>query len=277
MKISLVQTSKDRFEELKRFVNSLNAQKKINLEEIQLIFVDQGNNEIAFEQLNSSITFNYIKHKPCSLSCARNIALEYVRGEYISFPDDDCWYPDDLLCNILNELKNGTDGVTGIITNEHGVRYNNYPKGIRPLSRTSLCCASSICMFLKFSKCLTFDENIGVGSPFGIGSGEESDYLIRYIDLGKKVKYNEAVVVHHPINLLTRDDKYIQKSYSYAIGYGYLIKKNNLGLIFLLNAIARPLLGSIIFLLRGDTYMSKRSINILKGRFKGLSLSVIKS
>lgn len=42
--LSLVQTSQNRREELKRFLNSLNAQEMIDFKGIQLIFVDQGDN-----------------------------------------------------------------------------------------------------------------------------------------------------------------------------------------------------------------------------------------
>lgn len=59
MKLSLVQTSQNRHDELVRFVKSLNAQINIDFKEIQLIFIDQGNNESAFEQLNPNIELVY--------------------------------------------------------------------------------------------------------------------------------------------------------------------------------------------------------------------------
>ena len=42
--LSLVQTSQNRRQELIRFINSLNKQIGIDFSQIQLIFIDQGDN-----------------------------------------------------------------------------------------------------------------------------------------------------------------------------------------------------------------------------------------
>lgn len=119
--ISLIQTSQNRKEELKRFVNSINKLKGINFSDIQLIFIDQEDNKEIFENLNSNILFTYIKYHHCSLSHARNIGLKYVKGDYVGFPDDDCWYEPDTLSRVLNYLESGKyQGITGKGTNEKG-------------------------------------------------------------------------------------------------------------------------------------------------------------
>lgn len=53
MMLSLVQTSQNRRQELIRFINSLNNQIGIDFSQIQLIFIDQGNNKIVFNQLSN--------------------------------------------------------------------------------------------------------------------------------------------------------------------------------------------------------------------------------
>ena len=123
--ISLVQTSQNRVKELLRFVESLNAQENIDFSKIQLIFVDQGDCKESFKNLNPQIHFVYIKYKPSSLSHARNIGLKYVKGEYIAFPDDDCWYVKDTLSKVLIKL-NSHDGVLIKATNENGIPLANY-------------------------------------------------------------------------------------------------------------------------------------------------------
>ena len=92
MKLSLIQTSQDRKDELERFVKSLNEQVGIDFNEIQLIFVDQEDNKQIFNDLDKRIDFVYIKYHHSSLSHARNIGLKHVTGDYVGFPDDDCWY-----------------------------------------------------------------------------------------------------------------------------------------------------------------------------------------
>lgn len=51
MMLSLVQTSQNRRQELIRFINSLNNQIGIDFSQIQLIFIDQGNNKIVLISL----------------------------------------------------------------------------------------------------------------------------------------------------------------------------------------------------------------------------------
>ena len=123
--ISLVQTSQNRVKDLLRFVESLNAQVNIDFSQIQLIFVDQGDCKKAFTNLNPQIDFVYVKYKPSSLSHARNIGLKYVKGKYIAFPDDDCWYDKDTLSKVLIKL-NSHDGVLIKATNENGIPLANY-------------------------------------------------------------------------------------------------------------------------------------------------------
>lgn len=83
MILSLIQTSQNRRAELIRFVESLNKQQGIDLSSIQLIFVDQEDNKDVFDNLSKNIEFTYIKYHHCSLSNARNIALQHVKGQFV--------------------------------------------------------------------------------------------------------------------------------------------------------------------------------------------------
>lgn len=278
MIISLIQTARNREQELLRFINSLLLQGDKILLHVQYIFVDQGSNKPLFADIEQKVAqFIYVQIPPSSLSYARNVGLKYATGEVVSFPDDDCWYPESMLRYVFNELQNfSINGITGRVTNENGVSYNMYPRSQQMLSPVNLCGASSIVMFLKRSETLLFDENIGVGTSKGIGSGEESDYLIRYIKDGNIVKYNPDLVVFHPIHLLKRDKEYLKKSFSYAIGASYIAKKNNLGICYCLRLMARPIAGVFFFTFKGDGYLAKRSWYIFKGRLKGLLTPITK-
>ena len=266
--ISLIQTSQNRVKELLRFVESLNAQENIDFSEILLIFVDQGDCKEAFKNLNPQIDFKYIKYKPSSLSHARNVGLAYVKGEFVSFPDDDCWYEKDTLSKVLVKL-NSHDGVLIKATNENGMplaKYLNYDK---KASLYDHCNACSICIFLHYDEQIHFDENIGVGSPYGLASGEETDYLINFIKKHPDVVFFHEIEIHHPLGKTTffKDD--LDKAYKYARGNGYLMKKQNYPFSLILRALIRPLGGIFVNLLKANILLSRRSFLLLKGRIEG--------
>lgn len=269
--LSLVQTSQNRREELKRFLNSLNAQEMIDFKGIQLIFVDQGDNLDIFKEINPLIDFKYIKATPCSLSKARNIGLEYVKGEFVGFPDDDCWYEEDTLYKVLCYLSQGKyQGVTGKGTNENGELTSKFLTHASVLTTAHSYSAISYTLFFVFKRGLFFDENIGVGSPYNIGSGEETDYLLNLMEkYNYKVYYDPSIIVHHPTNAIYDWSVVKKKTYSYARGGGYLMQKHSFPLSYMLLQFLRPCVGMVVNLLKMDTKASVRSYNNLKGRIEG--------
>ena len=270
--LSLVQTSQDRGLELKRFVDSFNRQTNIDFKEIQLIFYDQGDNREIFDSLNQQAKFDYIKGNRCSLSKARNLCLPYVKGKFIAFPDDDCWYETDTLSEALKILKKGEyDGVTGKGMNENGVLTSIFPDKSATLTRERRCGAISYTLFFKFCPEMRFDEAIGVGSPYNIGAGEETDYLLSLMEkYDYRVYYDSELIIHHPI-LSESDNKerLLNKCYSYARGSGFLMQKHKFSLRYKLRMFIRPLIGMIVYLLKGNLFLFKRSYYNLRGRWEG--------
>lgn len=272
IKISLIQTSQNKNKELMRFVSSLNQQQGIDFKEVQLIFVDQENNRIVFNELNKDVMFDYIQTSHCSLSHARNLALPLVKGEFIAFPDDDCWYETDTLACAMKVLeKEGYDGVSGKGTNEHGALISKFPRETSIITRTRRCAAMSITLFLKYNSKVYFDENIGVGSPYNLGSGEETDYMLTLIECyNYRIKYDPNIIVHHLcIADNTTRENTLKKAYYYARGGGYLMQKHHTPIGFLLKEFIRPIGGMIIYTLYGRFYNVKKSFFLLKGRLEG--------
>ena len=270
MRISLVQTSQDRKSKLARFVKSLNAQEGVDFSKVQLIFVDQGDNRDVFNGLDERIEFTYIKYERCSLSHARNVALNHVNGEYVGFPDDDCWYEPDVLRQVLGFFAKGCAGVIAKGTNENGQSTNNFPDNARRLTLYNHCGAISYTIFVKYVKSITFDENIGVGSPYKLSSGEETDYLINVmLALGTEVYYEPGIVVHHPLSDKGNFKDNEAKQYQYARGWGYVLRKHHYPLSIILRSFIRPMGGIILSLLRLDTAGARHSFCLLKGRIEG--------
>ena len=276
MGISIILTSINRKEELERFFKSINHQKNIDFALIQLIFVDQGDNKESLAILDSDIDVVYLQHDPCSLSMARNMALPFVKNEIVAFGDDDCWYDEFCLEQVLATISQNFDGVIGQSINEHGKNNVPTPKSQTRLSVYNHPGAISYTIFLKFDKSLRFDENIGVGSPYGLSSGEETDYLIEFIRKHPKVYFFPSLKVYHPEKLSSYFKNFYQKNFQYSRGAGYLLKKQHYPMLLKIKYFIRPLGGIFYYLLKGDVCYSKRSFYILYGRIVGYFTSIKK-
>ena len=271
MKLSLIQTSQDRKDELERFVKSLNEQVGIDFNEIQLIFVDQEDNKQIFNDLDKRIDFVYIKYHHSSLSHARNIGLKHVTGDYVGFPDDDCWYESDTLSKVFKSLAmTGIDGVVAKGMNENGRLTNIFPSEKKMLTKYDRCGAISYTIFVRFDKTVLFDEMLGVGSQKGLGAGEETDYILRLMEgRGFALEYDPSIIVHHPSFAPVINKKTLDKIKSYSRGNGYLLRKHKFPATYVLKQFIRPMMGSIYYLLKGNPRRSQHSLNILIGRIQG--------
>lgn len=269
--LSLIQTSQNRRKELLRFIDSLNNQENIDFSNIQLIFLDQDSNKELFDCLNSKVDFTYIQIPPSSLSHARNIGLKYVKGEYIAFPDDDCWYEKNTICQVVKLLESGKyQGITGKGTDEKGELTSIFPQKASLLTRQKRCAAISYTLFLKYDASILFDENMGVGSPYGIGAGEETDYLLSLMEKRNyRIYYDPSIIIHHPTSDIYDKDSILKRSYSYARGAGYLMQKHSFPISYKIKQFIRPLGGIIIHFLKFDFFACHKSYLILKGRLEG--------
>lgn len=272
MEITIIVTTQNRVNEIIRFFKSINYQKNVNFNNIQLIFVDQGNCEKCIKLLNSNIKIKYIKSDKCSLSQARNKAIPFVKGDIIAFGDDDCWYVPDTLSKVISRFDEGYDGIIANSKDECGRDYMVQPDKEQLITPTDRCGAISFCIFLKYDKELRFDENLGVGSPYHLSSGEETDYLLSYIEKNPnyKILYDPSIIVHHPSGKNGNFKNEVQKSYEYARGYGRVMRKHkSITLPSRIKSFYRPFLGMLIYFVKGNKIKSHRSFMLLKGRLEG--------
>ena len=107
--------------EIERFVASLDTQTHYDFE---LIVVDQNPDDRILPFLQPYRTRFPILHlhSEKGTSRARNVGLEHVKGDVVGFPDDDCWYPPDLLERVSEYLREhpDLDGITGRVTDWEG-------------------------------------------------------------------------------------------------------------------------------------------------------------
>jgi glycosyltransferase involved in cell wall biosynthesis len=197
----IIPTLGQREQELFRLLDSLSKQTYTNFE---IIMVSQDNHDAVEEMLKQhTFIYKHIKLDQKGLSMARNKGLPYISGDYVTFSDDDCWYPEDGLQKVMSAFQEhpSTDVICFKIHDPLIQRdYKNYstqPK--KEISRIDFLRKSSIEIFAKThcfkNERVLFDERFGLGSPYK--SGEENIILHDLKAAGFKISYEPTVVVYH--------------------------------------------------------------------------------
>lgn len=276
MKFSLVLATINRTDELDRFFMHLSRQ---TYRDFEVIVVDQNPDDRLTGILDKYKNQFSIIHttSESGLSRARNVGLHYVSGDIIAFPDDDCWYPDDLLETVIGIFAGNEriDGVTGKTIDEHGNdSVNKFSNENGYLTRENLWKrATAATIFLKSGVVQTvglFDEALGAGSKTIYGAGEEIDYLLAALSHGFGIYYSPDVTVYHHNPILNYDEKSRLRAYLYGCGAGHVAKKHHYGFWFKLNMLIRPLGGTVLSLIRLKTKKAYYHMAIFRGRARGM-------
>jgi glycosyltransferase involved in cell wall biosynthesis len=275
MLFSLVLGTVGRTSEVERFLRSLHAQ---HCREFELIVVDQNADDRLRPILAAYAEGFPVRHvrSERGLSRARNAGLAHVRGSLVAFPDDDCWYPADLLARVAGEfaVHPEWDGITGRSVDEHGVESGaRFLPSSAVLSLATAWYAISYAIFLRrrvVDSVGAFDETLGVGAGTAYGSGEETDYVIRAIRAGHVVRYSRQIVVHHPNPVRTFDAAARRRGYSYGCGMGRVLDKHRYPRWQVAQALVRPAGGAVVAAVTGRWDRARYYANVLSGRLRGL-------
>lgn len=228
LQFSVIVATLERTSELKRLLSSLREQ----VEPVQVIIVDQNSDDRLVPIISGfkdEIQFDHVRLSP-GLARARNAGLRLAVGEIVSFPDDDAWYPPGLLSQIGKRLRllPEFDGICARCTDENGIdaglRWLKQPAVIDRLNiwRTS----TESTMFLRRNAIsdLRFNEELGLGANTPWGAGEGTDFLLRALSRGHRIKYDPDIVVHHPSHFSNPPSE--KKVLDYARGIGRVMRLN---------------------------------------------------
>ncbi|ODN42971.1 glycosyltransferase family 2 protein [Piscirickettsia litoralis] len=243
MKFSLILCTLGRFDDLDRLFQSLIEQTYQNFEVIVVDQNDKGYLDNVVDKYKHSICIKHFNVDFVGLSKARNFGLKHIDGGVVAFPDDDCWFGDDcLLEKILGLFKSDSsvDAFSMPVTNEEGVQvvipWLSYDS---PVTKNNIFnTVTSISVFMKkkvVDQVGGFDENMGVGSPGIIGSGEDADYFLRIISTFS-MYYKSDLSINHPIIIQQMNRESCKKAYAYGVGLGYILKKSQFFFIFQIEA-----------------------------------------
>ena len=254
----LVVPTVGRTSELERFLESLASQ---SLRSFRVIVVDQNQDERLLPILARHEGLPMLRFtSPRGASRGRNVGLKHVQAPLVGFPDDDCWYPPDLLEKVaaLLERRPELDGVGGRTLDAAGREsFVLWAKAdmstpIRHANAWSTAVAVTIFFRRKVVDAVDgFDETLGVGSGTPWGSGEETDYVLRALESGFRIDYDPSVVVYHesPNPPFTRVAA--ARGYSYGMGNARVLRKHGYRWSFAAYRIMQLVAGSAYFLVRG--------------------------
>ena len=274
--ISLIVATINRVGELQRLLESLHWQ---TYRDFEVIVVDQNPDDRLNSLLEQNWGFNVARLRSGrGLSRARNVGLPHAKGEIIGFPDDDCWYPKNLLAQImqafaahpesgvvfaiLRDAQNQPIGPRWPVCPGHWTKKDVWLRGISPAGFLRREAADAIGCF---------NEKIGIGAAGAYQSGEDVDYFVRPLEKGWQIWYDPAVTVHHPpFHTLER---ILERSYSYALGGGYTLRVHGYPVGMLINMLVRSTAGVVVYLCKGDFKLSRsylvRAAGLIRGYFFG--------
>jgi len=246
---SLILATYGRTDELHVFLDSLQLQRNRSFE---LIVVDQNPDDRIRAFLEharaGSVEAIWIRQDCPNLSLARNAGLEAADGEFVGFPDDDCWYEPDTLLRIQDFVASAKE-VDGIVARWVDVT----PGPGDETARLSLDDwrrfrggdASSIALFLRRSTLKSiggFDPRFGVGRWYG--AGEETDLVLRLLADGADIRVLPAARVRHAPPRLARIHSFAewQEKRRRERGVGALYAKHRLSPFVVARGLLAPLM-----------------------------------
>jgi glycosyltransferase involved in cell wall biosynthesis len=202
--ISLVLATVGRTDQLDRLFDSFASQTYSNFE---VIVVDQNPDQRLLPHIERAkylgIAIRHLRHTPPNLAAARNAGIQAARGNWIGFPDDDCWYDPRLLEHVAARFGRA-DQPAGVVA--RWVEQAEHPMLAADLTWKRSAAfrdipVSSITLFCHRSLFETlggFDSRLGVGQWFG--AGEETDFVLRALHSGAFMTYEPAAEVHHAVS-----------------------------------------------------------------------------
>lgn len=265
---SLVVCTVDRTDELARLFGSLAAQ---TFRDFEVLVVDQNEDQRLAPILDRHANDFPIRHLTSQrgLSRARNVGLQAARGELIAFPDDDCWYSDGLVENVVASFR-AHAGIHGI-----SARRDGNPQLPHPLSLSVRNVWGRVASYTLFARREVydaiggFDESLGVGAGTPWGAGEDTDWVLRSLARGMKWMHDPALAVFHPPHHRGTGPADIVRARSYARGLGRVLRKNRVPLWMVAGGVGLSIARTTRSLLRRDVEEARINCAELEGRIAG--------
>ncbi len=273
--VSLIVATRNRITELEKLLTSLDRQ---SYKSFEVIVVDQNPDDRVLSVLSQhrQLAIRHLRSDR-GLSRGRNVGLSRIQGDIVAFPDDDCWYPGDLLATVTDWFQAHPE-FGGLFTTLRDAENNpigpKWPSGPRVCTAKDIwCCGISPDAF--FRRQVTdavglFDERLGVGAPTKYQSGEDLDYFLRPLGLGFKLWYEPSFTVHHPS--FHSIERLVSRSYTYSLGGGYVLRSHGFSWPYVAGLVVRSLGGAVVSLAKGNVRVAYAYLLRAAGQSRGYVL-----
>lgn len=264
-------TSGARPAELRRFVDGLAEQ---TTAEFRLILVDQSPagidlGPLELERFGSPLV---VRNSELGVSRARNAGLARATADVVAFPDDDCWYPPDLLEHVTTMLGSHPEwgGVAARSLDASGRPSNlRWDAGAGPVDRFN--CWRRVIAYGLFLRREVLERvgglDVELCVPFA--SGGETDLTLRVLRAGSTIWYDPSLSVHHPQQAPRWSRTSAARGYRYGVGAGIIMRRFGYPVWFVGWRIGQLLAGSGYLLLRGRPADARYYLAMARGRLRG--------
>jgi cellulose synthase/poly-beta-1,6-N-acetylglucosamine synthase-like glycosyltransferase len=239
--------------ELERLLRSITPER---LDGLEIVVVDQSPSQTAHRVARDCLAGLDIPlvclTSGLGVSRGRNAGLEVARGAFVTFPDDDAWYPPGGLTAMLGRIEADPhlDALTFVARGSDGrISSNRFARRAGPI-RPHLVFRQGFASAMFFRtdairRAGGFDAEIGPGSQTPWGAGEEPEILMRMLAGGATMRFDPTLFVQHEDPDLA-PDAMRDRIRLYSQGVGYAVAKNGATTWHVPMLVVRPALGLLL-------------------------------
>lgn len=272
--ISAVIATYKRRVELERLFDSVIRN---SIDRIELIVVDQNLDGLIDELIadfKDRLDIQHIKMTEANQSKARNLGASRAKYPIICFPDDDCWFDNHALNNVINYFDNNPSTDLLIINwKQNPIIHNqSFTVTLKHLvTFRSVGYVTYVQFFNKgiFQKLGGFVETIGIGKY--IGGGEDSELVFRAAKQNLSIYYHAGIGVNHKYIPVTTRDLPVIRARQRAMGLMYA--EYNVPGFVVVKGLAAPLIKAAFCL---NIRKAKEYYNMFLGRKEGFIYGIRK-
>jgi GT2 family glycosyltransferase len=240
----------------------------------RVLVVDQNPDE-RLDAVLSGRSFELVRMRSePGLARARNVALPALSADVVAFPDDDCAYAPALLERVAQRFgaEPRLDGLSLPMADRAGRRDPGWGREATLLTTRNVWnLVASAGLFLRrplLERVGRFDERLGAGGPGPWRSSEETDYVIRALELGARIAYDPTLTVEHELTVRS-GPTLVARGRSEGASVGYLLAKHHYPRRTLGRMLVRPVGGAVVSLARLDPDRARFHAATLAGRIRG--------